>query len=391
MPAFDAYHQWLGIPPGEQPPNHYRLLGVPLFESDPDVIETAAQRQTVFLRTLQLGPQAELAERTLNEVARARVTLLNVDQKAAYDDKLRQSQRLLSTTTQAPPADILSAEVDHLRETLKQRDRQLQERNQGLEHERAELAHQQQRLTRGVAALKKEREQQQAQPPRRHLPPARSAGSKSLLSRITDWTLSNAVKIAIVVILGGFLFLTLFLASDLLKEPELSVTSDLSEVQPKAAEDQPADRKEVAETTADQAPVVPTPSKPDATGPTVVEPEPVPPKVSTDEPDVVAVIQEIMTPEQKALGDPIVNSVGVVLVPIPAGQFQMGSPESEPDRRDDERQHLVQITKPFYLSTYEVTQQQYEQVMDANRSRSIGANKPVEQVSWNDAVAFAIS
>ena len=114
MPAFDAYHQWLGIPPGEQPPNHYRLLGVPLFESDPDVIETAAQRQTVFLRTLQLGPQAELAERTLNAVARARVTLLNVDQKAAYDDKLRQSQRLLSTTTQARPADILSAEVDQL-------------------------------------------------------------------------------------------------------------------------------------------------------------------------------------------------------------------------------------------------------------------------------------
>ena len=89
MPAFDPYHRWLGIPSGEQPPNHYRLLGVPLFESDLDVIEAAVERQTVFLRTFQIGPQAELAERILNEIASAQVTLLNVDQKLAYDAALR--------------------------------------------------------------------------------------------------------------------------------------------------------------------------------------------------------------------------------------------------------------------------------------------------------------
>ena len=99
-------------------------------------------------------------------------------------------------------------------------------------------------------------------------------------------------------------------------------------------------------------------------------------------------IKKLMTAAQLALGDPVVNSVGVVLVPIPAGQFQMGSPESEADRHHGETQHLVQITKPFYLSAYEVTQQQYEQVMDDNPSYNEGANKPVEQVSWNDAVAF---
>ena len=88
MPAFDAYHKWLAIPPSDQPPNHYRLLSVPLFESDLEVIEAAAERQTAFLRTLQISPQSELAERILNEVARARVTLLNADQKVAYDDNL---------------------------------------------------------------------------------------------------------------------------------------------------------------------------------------------------------------------------------------------------------------------------------------------------------------
>ena len=92
MPAFDPYHKWLAIPPSEQPPNHYRLLGVPLFESDLDVIEAAAERQATFLRTLQIGPQAELAARILNEVARARVTLLNVDSKMGYDAALKQQR-----------------------------------------------------------------------------------------------------------------------------------------------------------------------------------------------------------------------------------------------------------------------------------------------------------
>ena len=32
--GFDPYHKWLGIPPQDQPPNHYRLLGVELFETD---------------------------------------------------------------------------------------------------------------------------------------------------------------------------------------------------------------------------------------------------------------------------------------------------------------------------------------------------------------------
>jgi len=67
----------------------------------------------------------------------------------------------------------------------------------------------------------------------------------------------------------------------------------------------------------------------------------------------------------------------------------MGSPESEADRHhDNETQHLVKITKPFYLSVHEVTQQQYEQVMGKNPSKYKGETKPVEQVKWNEAVEF---
>lgn len=86
---FDAYHVWLGIPPGEQPPDHYRLLGIPPFEPDPDVIEQAAERQTAFLRQMETGPHRETAQRILREIAQARATLLNPATRATYDEVLR--------------------------------------------------------------------------------------------------------------------------------------------------------------------------------------------------------------------------------------------------------------------------------------------------------------
>ncbi|MFO0901728.1 MAG: hypothetical protein U0939_01940 [Pirellulales bacterium] len=85
---FDPYRKWLGIPAEEQPPNHYRLLGIPLFESDLDVIENAAHRQMVYVRTFQHGKHAELSQRLLNELASAKVCLLTPDRKQAYDLQL---------------------------------------------------------------------------------------------------------------------------------------------------------------------------------------------------------------------------------------------------------------------------------------------------------------
>ena len=86
----------------------------------------------------------------------------------------------------------------------------------------------------------------------------------------------------------------------------------------------------------------------------------------------------------------ITNSIGMKLVLIPAGEFLMGSPDSDKDARDDEKpQHRVRITRPFYLGVTEVTQGQYRAVTGQSPSNFKGSDDlPVEQVSWTDAVAI---
>jgi formylglycine-generating enzyme required for sulfatase activity/serine/threonine protein kinase len=86
---FDPYHRWLGIPPKDQPPNHYRLLAIEIFETDPEVIVDAVQRQVAHVRTYHLGPQADRSQKILNEIAAAKACLLDPKKKAAYDAELR--------------------------------------------------------------------------------------------------------------------------------------------------------------------------------------------------------------------------------------------------------------------------------------------------------------
>lgn len=87
--GFDPYHKWLGIPPAEQPPNHYRLLGISLFESDLDVIANAADQRMSHVRTFQSGKRSADSQRLLNEISAAKVCLLNAGKKAAYDAQWR--------------------------------------------------------------------------------------------------------------------------------------------------------------------------------------------------------------------------------------------------------------------------------------------------------------
>lgn len=87
---FNPYRVWLGIPKKYLPANHYRLLGLELFENDPDVIEAAADKQMSFIRTFQAGRHSAESQQILNEISAARICLLNADKKAQYDFQLRE-------------------------------------------------------------------------------------------------------------------------------------------------------------------------------------------------------------------------------------------------------------------------------------------------------------
>jgi len=72
---------------------------------------------------------------------------------------------------------------------------------------------------------------------------------------------------------------------------------------------------------------------------------------------------------------------------IPGGTFIMNHLSDEEDQHSDVGR-MVRISKSFYLSVYEVTQEQYEKVMGTNPSKLKGSRHPVETVSWRDAQRF---
>jgi len=91
------------------------------------------------------------------------------------------------------------------------------------------------------------------------------------------------------------------------------------------------------------------------------------------------------------------NGVLLEMVAIPEGSFMMGSPEDEKRHRESESpQHQVTV-KSFFMGKYPVTQAQWKAVaalpqinreLNPNPSYFKGANRPVEQISWLDAVEF---
>ncbi|HPF30098.1 MAG TPA: flavodoxin, partial [Lachnospiraceae bacterium] len=72
---------------------------------------------------------------------------------------------------------------------------------------------------------------------------------------------------------------------------------------------------------------------------------------------------------------------------ITGGTYDMGSPDTENWRTPDETLHTVTVGD-FYMSAYELTQEEYEAVMGNNPSTFSGENLPVENISWLDAVNY---
>ncbi len=89
------------------------------------------------------------------------------------------------------------------------------------------------------------------------------------------------------------------------------------------------------------------------------------------------------------------NEVGMVMVLIPPGKFEMGSPESEKDRTGVESQHTVTITRPYFMGVTEVTQKQWMAVMGTEPWKGqeyeiAGDEYPATFVSWEETLEFCL-
>jgi uncharacterized protein (TIGR02996 family) len=85
------------------------------------------------------------------------------------------------------------------------------------------------------------------------------------------------------------------------------------------------------------------------------------------------------------------NSLGIEMVRVPAGTFLMGNPDDEDHGEEDAApRHKVTLTRPFYLGVFQVTQDQYRQLMGSNPAEHSNGpgSRPVEMVSWKSAVEF---
>jgi formylglycine-generating enzyme required for sulfatase activity len=120
-------------------------------------------------------------------------------------------------------------------------------------------------------------------------------------------------------------------------------------------------------------------------GPLLVDKKPSPP---VDETSRTAQKEPTVTkePDPKRPPKTLNNSIGMEFVLIPAGEFKMGSNDGSSDEKPV---HQVRLSTPFYLGKYEVTQGQWQAVMENNPSRFIGdLNRPIENVSWEDVREF---
>ncbi|MFH1378624.1 MAG: SUMF1/EgtB/PvdO family nonheme iron enzyme [Planctomycetota bacterium] len=82
------------------------------------------------------------------------------------------------------------------------------------------------------------------------------------------------------------------------------------------------------------------------------------------------------------------KGLSISCVLIRAGKFIMGSPETEAGRSADELEHVVRISRPFYIGVMPVTQEQFYSIMNINPSNTKGDNHPVEEITWQQAMEF---
>jgi formylglycine-generating enzyme required for sulfatase activity len=382
---FDPYHKWLGIPPEEQPANHYRLLGIQLFESDPDVIESAATRQITHVRSFAIGKHGELTQAILNEIAEAKLCLLLPERKRKYDNSLNKphSADQPVETVSCPACDARLAINNTLYGKLVKcptctatcrisvDGKQASEESGVNENEGNSL----------LDVLPKSEVQASAGTFTGVAGPKRKSTKVSRKKKSTlNWIVVVAVPtgaicgIALAVVLLWVLFkkdpLGIMVADaparqflETAREPSTNTT-----VNPEATK---AAHSRLGES--DKAGRVQQTNGP----------RPSPAVAPFD----AAKAKEHQEAWATYLGVDVqrTNSIGMRFVLIPPGTCPTGSYTFE---ENEKPVHEVQVEEPFELGVSEVTQEQYARVMGKNPSLFKASSHPVENVTWLDAVDF---
>lgn len=388
--AFDAYHKWLGIPPKHQPPTHYRLLAIDEFESDPDVIEHAADRMMLHVRQFQIGAHSGLSQRILNEIAAAKRCLLTPTAKARYDTELRTRQGVTGDHSPAPGPQEFGQPLDALLSMA-------------------------QPAPFGLNSL---------------APSASFERHRPRKSKIRAWAVAAAAGGTVVVVL--LVMVVAIAMSGRSHRPETAINVDErvksqptanSESQKRSVVRLPANEKDDGSVTERSETAESDMAASDGSKSTDAQQDSAPFEAAARRPLAVAPFdaEQALAFQEKAAADldvpvELVNRIGMKFRLIPAGEFMMGSAPEEIDGalaviggdaiwsnnvRSQGPQHRVIVTRPIYLGIHEVTQSQFEQVMGQNPSHfaASGPGKdvvagletskhPVEMVSWNEAVAF---
>ncbi|MDG2221171.1 MAG: formylglycine-generating enzyme family protein, partial [Rubripirellula sp.] len=331
--------------------------------------DTASQRQIAFVRTYALGEYAEHSQALLNELATARSILLNPAEKAKYDAKLKAQQQQSKVVPASPGS---STDVPHPG-TI-------------------------QIASAPAATRKTSRNQTRRQSSSKRVPLVAGVVGLLLIGGVVVWLLSGPKQAEVAE-----------RPSNELRSQDALAIQAADAVQPSRP---PRDRGALPESVrpsegdvaeqADQEIAKPTGELVDTETTTPPELEEAPSEMavaSSELPGATNATSPAVAPFDSAsatkyqetwaqflgVNVELGNSIGMKLRVIPPGDFMMGSG----DRNDAAYAvHQVTLTEPFMLGVHEVTQSEYEKVMDENPSNFEGLRNPADNVSWGDANEF---
>lgn len=338
--AFDPYYNWLGIPPKDQPPHYYRLLGLEPFEQNANVIANMAEQRMLALRTFSLGPHGSHSQKLLNEVAAAKVCLLNPEEKAEYDARLRAHIPVSSVATysRSPAMCLPASEQPAAVEPLPSH---------------PPLASIKM-LTEPLFADDAPATPQISNPELRRVPITRQTSSRrrsSPLIEVAKIVVGGAVGIAL-----ALLIITVMRGAGWFER----------------------DAKNAASADRESSPMI---GGTEARSDIDANPQAIAGREST--PMIGAIAGEERSDNELALR----------LVWCPPGTFVFGSPPSESGRDAEEFQASISLTRGFWLGKCEVSQKQWRQLMssepwDMKPGVTSGDQYPATFVSWDNSVEF---